>query len=31
VRRSGLGLTIGLVGGWLAGLLRTPKERSTTR
>jgi hypothetical protein len=28
VRRTGLGLLVGAVGGWLAGLLRAPRERS---
>jgi hypothetical protein len=27
VRRTGLGLLVGLVGGWLAGLLRAPKNK----
>jgi hypothetical protein len=26
VRRTGLGLFVGMVGGWLAGLLRAPKK-----
>jgi hypothetical protein len=27
MRRTGLGLLVGVIGGWLAGLLRVPKDR----
>jgi hypothetical protein len=27
VRRTGLGLLIGALGGWIAGLLRVPKDK----